>query len=284
MKKYIAIILGMILILSLVGCNLTPKTVINSDNEATQTKNNDESNNNNENLNQDENNKTDDAPKDEIKIKDHAIFQTKVNKANTKFLVEMHFPTIENYNNNEIFDKINNSITELENSLINNANEFFSDFEEDPNEYPTDLSYNLTYNIALQNNNYISFQFVLYEYFGGTHPDTEPLARTYDLNTGEEITLDKVFNISEEEYKDLIVKYVIEQSKERFKDDDSVVESINEEILKCNIYPNSFYIKDNNLVIFYYSYDFLCYAIGNQEFNIPLDEIKDKLLIDFTDN
>lgn len=281
MKKCFLTIIGFLIILALIGCTYKEKL---------DPVNNCEDQNNGKNQN---NNKNDDVinngnaeqndKKTILVIKDNLITEEYKNNIDKKLVVKINYPSIENSTDCNSYEEINKSLNDYCYNFKDNINAFIDEFKTDSNEYAMDLVYDVSYDIQLQNSRYVSISYEMYTYLGGPHPDIQQFSKTYDLSNGEELTLDKIFSIKKDDYRKLLVDYVMDQSKERFKDDESVYESLDKNMLMENIRPDSFYIKDNNLVIYYYSYDFLCYALGNQEFSIPIEKISDKMNIGFTD-
>ncbi len=113
---------------------------------------------------------------------------------------------------------------------------------------------------------------------------------SFDLNTGEQISMDELFKIKEDDYKSLIYNYVSEEimnNINKFMQNgggsgyhfDNAYSEEGYEAIHSYDFKN-FYLTPNSLVVFYPKYVLTCGAAGPQEFEIPLEEISDVLAID----
>lgn len=112
-----------------------------------------------------------------------------------------------------------------------------------------------------------------YLYTGGAHGITYQVAHTYNLQTGEELTLEDVIWNSEEELKEIVVEYfgkIVEGEPEMFWDDalDTVYQTIS--------YDFPFYLTEEGICFHYDPYALACYAAGEQELVIPYEEFRMK--------
>lgn len=125
------------------------------------------------------------------------------------------------------------------------------------------------YKVHATQNNLLSISVTYYQYTGGAHGSTLQNNFNIDLDTGNEATL-KDFFYEGENYKEIISKEIKKQmaSKEAgyFEDALNTVSFISN--------TQSFYVKDNNIVVCYGHYEIAPYAAGIQEFKIPFSSFK----------
>lgn len=121
-----------------------------------------------------------------------------------------------------------------------------------------------TYNITSDKNSFVSFYDDYYEYLGGAHGLTSRTSYTIDKNKEELLNLKDLF-ASGYNYADIINNEIREQIKKNpqdYFDSGSEFKGIGEN--------QSFYIDDDNLVIYYQLYEIAPYVKGIPEFKIPL--------------
>ncbi|AQS08273.1 anti-sigma-V factor RsiV [Clostridium saccharobutylicum] len=121
-----------------------------------------------------------------------------------------------------------------------------------------------TYNITSDKNSFVSFYDDYYEYLGGAHGLTTRTSYTIDKNKEELLNLKDLF-ASGYNYADIINNEIREQIKKNpqdYFDSGSEFKGIGEN--------QSFYIDDDNLVIYYQLYEIAPYVKGIPEFKIPL--------------
>ncbi|MBM7871565.1 hypothetical protein JOC70_003065 [Clostridium pascui] len=125
------------------------------------------------------------------------------------------------------------------------------------------------YKVHATQNNLLSISVIYYQYTGGAHGSTLQNNFNIDLDTGNEATL-KDFFYEGENYKEIISKEIKKQmaSKEAgyFEDALNTVNFISN--------TQSFYVKDNNIVVCYGHYEIAPYAAGIQEFKIPFSSFE----------
>ncbi|MBD0383339.1 PdaC/SigV domain-containing protein [Paenibacillus sedimenti] len=124
-----------------------------------------------------------------------------------------------------------------------------------------DVNYTVTYN----QQNKLSMHFDTYQYTGGAHGMYDMEAHTFDLSTGEEITL-KQAALGDPNYKQIINEEIKKQIKER----DYVLlepfETISDD--------QRFFLLDNDIVVYFALYEYTPYALGIPEFSIPVSRFK----------
>lgn len=121
-----------------------------------------------------------------------------------------------------------------------------------------------TYNITSDKNSFVSFYDDYYEYLGGAHGLTTRTSYTIDKKKEELLNLKDLF-VAGYNYTDIINNEIREQIKKNpqdYFDSGSEFKGIGEN--------QSFYIEDDNLVIYYQLYEIAPYVKGIPEFKIPL--------------
>lgn len=186
--------------------------------------------------------------------------------------VNIKIPVVDGVQDKSIQNKIN---AMLEEDIL----EFKLDLEEtanlalkDSKEYGWEMRpYDafVDYKVQIIQDNLLSISVIYYQYTGGAHGSTLQENFNIDLDTGNEASL-KDFFYEGENYKEIISKDIKKQmaSKEAgyFEDAFDTVSSISN--------TQSFYIKDNNIVVCYGHYEIAPYAAGIQEFKIPFSSFE----------
>jgi len=152
---------------------------------------------------------------------------------------------------------------------LKEAQSFLDDFELDESNFVADASYEVKKNTASA----ISILIKYYKYSGGAHGYYEYVPYNIDLRNGDNLTLKDIFK-TDVGYKEIIDKEVEKQIKElgkKEKDLDKVYDFYG---IKEN---QKFYLKDDEIVIYFDLYDIAPYAAGIPEFQIAVDNIKDEI-------
>ncbi|WP_343345084.1 DUF3298 and DUF4163 domain-containing protein [Terrisporobacter petrolearius] len=198
---------------------------------------------------------------------------SEVLKKQNKYLKSTLEIPIINSGNSKIDDKVNGKIKDdilsfYEESL-KEAQSFLEDFELDESNFAADASYEVKKNTVST----ISILIKYYKYSGGAHGYYEYVPYNIDLRNGDSLTLKDIFK-KDVEYKEIIDKEVEKQIKElgkKEKDLDKVYDFYG---IKEN---QKFYLKDDEIVIYFDLYDIAPYAAGIPEFPITVDNIKDQI-------
>lgn len=152
---------------------------------------------------------------------------------------------------------------------LKEAQSFLEDFELDESNFVADASYEVKKNTVST----ISILIKYYKYSGGAHGYYEYVPYNIDLRNGDNLTLKDIFK-KDVGYKEVIDKEVEKQIKElgkKEKDLDKVYDFYG---IKEN---QKFYLKDDEIVIYFDLYDIAPYAAGIPEFPIAIDNIKDQI-------
>lgn len=169
--------------------------------------------------------------------------------------LEAYYPMVVGLDNKVIEQKINDQIFYYVNDLINKQG-----YGTDP-----DVEVMSSYEIKTNERNTLSIILINYAYFGGAHGYTIIKPLTFDMTTGNLLTL-----------------------KDFFKEDSGYVENISsivkEQIKERNLYTiaefnqispdQDFYIADKSLVIFFQLYQIAPYSQGFPFFPISLFDLE----------
>ena len=108
---------------------------------------------------------------------------------------------------------------------------------------------------------------------GGAHGSTTRKAYVIDKKLNKKLSIKELFKIGYD-YKTVIDKEIrnqINKNKEKYFVDVMTYKGINDDA--------KFYIKGENLVIYYNQYEIAPYAyLGIPEFNIPINDFKENFL------
>ena len=176
-------------------------------------------------------------------------------------------------------DKINRYLEEEQNKNIEYENGNVEWMEEMIEEYGEDgishSSYSSTLSeIAYFDGRYVSFCQQEYDYQGGAHGMPLWIGLTFDLETGERLSLPDVIANSEEELNSIVTEYFAEYingNPEEFWED--ALDIVRDEI--C--FESDFYLTEDGIKFYFHPYDLSSYAAGFPEVTIPYDEFEMKI-------
>lgn len=110
-----------------------------------------------------------------------------------------------------------------------------------------------------------------YEYTGGAHPNAFRQAATFDTASGEQLTLDKIFD-DVDQAKSFITDYLTEELKnEKYKD--ALFDDYEKDIPSI-LDDNTWYLSDEGFVVISNEYIISPHSTGILEFTIPYNELK----------
>ena len=176
-------------------------------------------------------------------------------------------------------DKINRYLEEEQNKNIEYENGNVEWMEEMIKEYGEDgishSSYSSTLSeIAYFDGRYVSFCQQEYDYQGGAHGMPLWIGLTFDLETGERLSLPDVIANSEEELNSIVTEYFAEYingNPEEFWED--ALDVVRDEI--C--FESDFYLTEDGIKFYFHPYALSSYAAGFPEVTIPYDEFEMKI-------
>lgn len=171
-------------------------------------------------------------------------------------------------------EKINQEIVVWTNAWIKDVEEVLEDYKKSG--YICNFPYQLfsNYYITKESNDILSFYIDYYQFTGGAHGSTTRKGYSIDRKLGKKLVIKELFKKGYN-YKTVIDKEIKEQisaDKERYFDEGTTYKGITDEI--------KFYIKGENLVVYYGQYEIAPYASGIPEFNIPLSKFNGNLVYD----
>nr|MCR5502226.1 RsiV family protein [Lachnospiraceae bacterium] len=131
---------------------------------------------------------------------------------------------------------------------------------------------------------YAEVAFNEYDFEGGAHGYPGMRFLLFDLNTGEELTLSDLYPGTEEEFKDLVAKYTVEDWKkaDEYRYYTSYADSEDKEAAEKEMLGNakesaSLYMlasfEEDGITVYYYPYDMGSYASGFIEIAIPYEKL-----------
>lgn len=197
-----------------------------------------------------------------------------IKEENKKLKIDVTIPQISSKSNDEFVKNINNNIINNTNSWLEEVkkatNEYFDTNEEPVAPFEAYGKYTIGENLG----GIISLYIDYYEYIGGAHGVTNRKTYNIDLNNKKELSLKDLF-IKDYDYKALINNYInveINKNKDKYFTGKEGFNGINDE--------QSYYIKDNKLVIVFQEYEIAPYSAGIVEFPIDFHNFKTVFLYD----
>ena len=152
----------------------------------------------------------------------------------------------------------------INNEILNWTNMWIKDTKDVSNEFKPNIPYELKANYALTNDEKVlSFYIDYYQFSGGAHGITTRKTYNIDINSGKKIELKNLFNKGYD-YKKFINEEIQKQINK--SPDDYFMGKDGFNGIKEN---QSFYIKNNKLIIHFPYYEIAPYAFGIPEFEIP---------------
>ena len=145
-----------------------------------------------------------------------------------------------------------------EKDLFDNAKQVF-DYNE-KNNFP------ITYN----KDSIISLFSDIYTFTGGAHGNTERVSQTWNMKTGNLISLCTILNHDCSSFL-LILKEILHQIQTQLSDDSNYYFEDYASLIIENFNFEQFYLIDNNLAIFFQQYDIAPYSSGIPVFLIDMN-------------
>lgn len=164
---------------------------------------------------------------------------------------------------NDVNMKINNDILPKVSDAEKSAEEYYGDKNIGKPEFPFEVY--SRYTVTQNSDSIISLYNDYYEFLGGAHGLTTRTSYTIEKESGKILDLSDLF-VSGYDYKSVInneIKKQIAGEPEKYFESAEQFKGINEK--------QSYFIRGNDLVIYYELYDIAPYVAGIPEFNIPLE-------------
>lgn len=188
---------------------------------------------------------------DKVTIKKETVSQEFKNKAGEVVYTTDYEKPVLDGDANAI--KAINAVFEKEAASVGQIQE--EDLEFLKKEFP---GYSKTvYTVGYNRNGLLSIMHETVAYTGGAHPNYTRCAHTFDINTGKELGLSDIFAISEAEFSRIQLAKFKNTIK---KAPDHYFEEALDTVKKEAGFKNNFYLKDNNVCIYYDTYDLAPYA------------------------
>lgn len=175
-------------------------------------------------------------------------------------------------------DRINSYMKETMDADISYERQVYGEVVSLREEYDVDFpAYSLSsdiYEIAYVDDRYVSFCQAYYEYTGGAHGMPYRIGYTFNLQTGELLTLTDVIGNTEEELKEIVGRYfeeLINQNPEDYWDGSA------DSIREWTSFDSSFYLTEEGIRFYEGPYSISSYAAGFQEVTIPYSEFVMKI-------
>jgi hypothetical protein len=185
--------------------------------------------------------------------------------------IKYSYPIVENKRNSKFLNSVNEEyrlnaekfLKDAEESKVE-AQSLYEELKEVFRPYTRELDFDINMNnkglISITNNNYY--------YNGGAHGSYIMKSRTFDVNNGLELTLDKVINNDVWNIKENVHKLF----EEKLQNDGLDLSNIWGELLKEEIDNVNYYIKDGALVLYFNAEQIAPYALGAPTVEVPYDE------------
>ncbi|RUS42823.1 stalk domain-containing protein [Cohnella sp. AR92] len=178
-----------------------------------------------------------------------------------KLDLEVNYPVLSGLTNKEAQQKINDYLKQEAETRAADGKKGLLEMASDTGEWQVQLTGN--YTVSYNEQGRLSLYVDYYEYTGGAHGGTARVPYTFDLSTGNLLTLREVTKQNPNAVS-IINKAINAQLMAR-KLDQSLLTPFDG--IKAD---RPFYLNHNGLVVFFEQYEYLPYAYGMQEFVIPL--------------
>lgn len=195
------------------------------------------------------------------------VITKKINYSNNYIEVNLDIPVLNDLKDKTIQDKINMNILNYI-CKLKNRTEGFAKTDMDNNILVRPYTVQTNYDVHYTSSSFLSLTVMYYEYTGGAHGISCKVPYNLNLKTGENITLEKLFQ-QNTNYIHLINKEIQLQIDKKNSVPGAI--PITEFTTISNTQP--FYIDGNNLVIYFQPYEIGPYVLGIQEFKIPLSKL-----------
>lgn len=129
-----------------------------------------------------------------------------------------------------------------------------------------------SYDVEYNDKGLLSINLIEYTYWGGAHPNSFKESAFFDVNTGQKLTLGKLFKTDENSALEIVLKKVKRQIQgERWEELNLFEEAVNN--LEEAYHHEDFYFDGENIVIYFQQYAIAPYAAGFPSFKIPIQQV-----------
>ena len=140
---------------------------------------------------------------------------------------------------------------------------------------PYPYSYDMSFGqVNMLGSHYLTVNYDGYEYWGGAHGYPYRQHYLFDLNTGEELTIYDLYTSTEENFKDVVAKYSIQDWKENpeiYFNSEEEEETVYQDFYDNASLDMAMRFEKQGIVIEYSPYEYGPYAVGFIEIPIPYD-------------
>lgn len=133
--------------------------------------------------------------------------------------------------------------------------------------YEFDMSYKVTYNEGCV----VSLYMDQYEFTGGAHGSTLRTSRTWDFETGRQLTLEDFYRHNPGFIRD-IQNWIEYEIAGRLKSNPSTYFDDYPKLLRSTFQDGNFYLTPKGIVLYYQQYDIAPYSSGIPEFLLAFPE------------
>lgn len=180
--------------------------------------------------------------------------------------ISIQYPVIGKLSNEAARTKINAFLAkigqtywkEAQDIIVTDPEEEYGPTKDNP------WSYSMDYTVTSNENNRLSLYFTAYTYSGGAHGGAWLEPYTFDLTTGELISLKDI--AQNPDYVSIINKAIKKEIKAQELPELVPFETIEED--------RPYYLENDAVVITFQQYEYTPYAAGMPEFRIPLSSFK----------
>lgn len=194
-------------------------------------------------------------------------------------IIEITYPKIHGLLNKTVEEKINSFLEEEFLISIGWFDEFVAMLDSFPTlEYERGMffSFETGFDIKLLNEKILSLALNHYEFTGGAHGNFFAMGYTFDLNTGDLLTLDKIIT----QGSLLAISKICEKRILEIFEAESLSDAgMFEDYIDLTA-DQDFFLLSDALVFQFDPYEIAPYSMGNIEVEIPFESINDHLLID----
>jgi hypothetical protein len=190
-----------------------------------------------------------------------------IDVSNDKATNKVQYPQLSGFANTAVQEKLNAFFLAKAEEYIQSGKELPEQMEKDWGDTDRPIVYetNVNYVITKNQDNQLSMYFIPYEYTGGAHGMYDYHAYTFDLTTGEQLTLQQVAS-DNPKFKSIINTAIQKQIKDRKMELLTPFTSIRDD--------QGFFLRGNSVVVYFSLYEYVPYAFGMPEFSIPLSAFK----------
>jgi hypothetical protein len=197
-------------------------------------------------------------------------------------IIEITYPKIHGLRSKAAEEKINLYLEEEFFKSIEWFDEFIAILDSLPTlEYERGMffSFETGFDIKLLNQKVLSLALNHYEFTGGAHGNFYAIGYTFGLNDGELLTLDKIIK---SDSLPALTKICEQRILEMFEAESLSDAGMFDDYIDLT-FDQDFFLTSDALVFQFDPYEIAPYSMGNIEVVIPIDEIKDHLLIDLNE-